>query len=295
MLSVCIPIFQEDVRPLVKDLVAQAQGLAVPWEICLLDDGSGEDWKMRNRELIRMEGVRYEELPRNVGRARIRNRLAQMAKEDYVLFLDGDSDMVKSDFLSTYWDHAHPGRVCCGGTVYSTSPPEDLRLWLHWQYGRTREARPVRERQEQPWEGFTSNNFLIPRSLLLQNPFEEKLREYGHEDTLFGLRLREMRIPVDQIDNPVGHRGLEIAEIFLEKQLQALRNLHRLKRSGFPVQTRLLEQADRLEAWGLSRPALGVLHPFLPALRKYLLSGKPALQALDLYKLGCYLHLVRKA
>jgi hypothetical protein len=251
--------------------------------------------KKSNRELNAAPGVRYEELPQNVGRARIRNRLAQRARGDYLLFLDGDSGLIRPDFLSIYLAHAHPDRVCCGGTEYAPLPPRDPNLWLHWHYGKTREARSVAERRQHPWEGFTSNNFLVPRSIHLQYPFEEELREYGHEDTLYGLRLQEMEIPVDHIDNPVAHLGLEESGVFLEKQRKALENLHTLKQSGYPVHTRLLEQVDWLEGLGLSLLVRKLLRPILPALKRYLRSGKPALRALDLYKLGAYLDLTAKS
>ncbi|MBK9012976.1 MAG: hypothetical protein IPM82_02230 [Saprospiraceae bacterium] len=65
-----------------------------------------------------------------------------------------------------------------------------------------------------------TNNFLIPRQLFLEIQFDETLRQYGHEDTLFGMELARRQVPIVHIDNPLEHIGLEPVDVFLRKTEQ---------------------------------------------------------------------------
>jgi len=85
MISVCIPVFNADVRKLADSLIAQAG--RIPSEIILIDDGSDAAFREMNREL-KDKGVRYFELGENIGRSRIRNRFTGHAIYKYLLFLD---------------------------------------------------------------------------------------------------------------------------------------------------------------------------------------------------------------
>lgn len=292
MLSVCIPVFQVDVRPLVLALRKQAGALPVPVEIFCLDDASDPAFRAVNRELAGQSMLRYEELPRNVGRARIRNRLAQQARFPFLLFLDSDARLVRPDFLRQYVDRLPAGGVLCGGGVYQPRPPADPRRWLHWYYGSRMEQWPVARRAEQPYRGFKTFNFLAPRELLLRLPFHESLEGYGHEDTLWGLFLEREHIPVQHFDNPACHAGLETAGVFLAKQRAAAKQLHALEKAypGLPV--RLLEAGRRLEQWKLKSTVGSLLQAGMPLLERFLTSHRsPAtLWALNLYKLSCLLN-----
>ena len=79
-LSVLIPVFNRDVTGLVHDLLAQVPDWAGPVEVLLLDDASADEFRQLNRPLAKLPGVQYQELPRNVGRAAIRNQLAAAAR-----------------------------------------------------------------------------------------------------------------------------------------------------------------------------------------------------------------------
>lgn len=76
MLSILIPIYQFDVRPLIIDLLLQAGELDIPYELLCFDDGSSEDIRALNRELVALPGVIYREMPQNMGRSRIRTNWA---------------------------------------------------------------------------------------------------------------------------------------------------------------------------------------------------------------------------
>lgn len=223
-LSIAIPVFNQDVCSLVTDLMRMSGGYDV--EILVFDDGSAKEWKLMNRALGDHEIVHYEEMPENLGRAAIRNRLAEAAKAEHILFLDGDSVMITGDFIGNYLRQVAdtPEAVLCGGRNYSNQCPNP-GLSLHWYYGTERESKPASTRAGSPWHAFHSNNFVIPRRVWKKVPFDEQLRGYGHEDTLLGFELMQNDIPVIHLENPTEHGLLETNEEFMAKTRQAINNL----------------------------------------------------------------------
>lgn len=299
MLSICLPIYNYDVRPLLRGLLRQAGELSSPVEIVALDDASHPEWQARNAELGHWEGVDYQVLAENVGRARIRNLLAQRASQPYLIFLDSDMSLVNEDFLANYLALAQSGAsVACGGHVYNPQPPERARR-LHWRYGITRETPPLAQRQQQPYQSFKTSNFMVRREIMLEIGFDERLRQYGHEDTLFGFHLEAAGIPLQQIDNPLRHDDLETNPIFLQKTERGLANLARIQREfdlppHFTSSILLLRTVERLRQRGL----LGLVKAggwlLKPMLRSWLRSGYAPVAAFNVYKLGEYVRLSEK-
>ena len=70
-----------------------------------------------------------------------------------------------------------------------------------------------------------TNNFLIKKKAFLSIRLNESIIGYGHEDTMFGVRLKENNVMVKHINNPVIHIGLEDFDEFMEKTVQGLHNL----------------------------------------------------------------------
>lgn len=258
----------------------------LPVEIRCYDDGSSPVIRRRNAEIASWPRVVYRELSHNHGRARIRNLLADDARYDYLLFLDSDSRVPSADFLDRYLQQLPGPAVIYGGRVYSPHPPADAQYWLHWQYGRQREAQSLRERQRQPYLAIMTNNLLIPKTIAQRHPFREQLLTYGHEDTLFGYQLQQAGIPVRHIAAALEHTGLENRETFLEKQRLAVHNLYALRRSGYPLPTRLARLHEQIRRWQLAPllyRLLRALHPYLvKRLRDY---PRPSLRWLDALKL----------
>ena len=285
-LSVLIPVHQRAVGELVGALLAQAADWPGPVEMLLFDDGSAAEFRLLNRPLAARPGVRYRELPQNVGRAAIRNQLAAAARHPWLLLLDNDSRLPDARFLARYAAARGQAAVLIGGTGYEAAPPADPALRLRWRYGRAREARAAAVRQAAPYAQLTINNALVRAEVFRQFPLDEGLSGYGHEDTKFGAELAAAGIPVVHLDNPVIHDGLEPAAVFLAKSEQAVRNLVRVYREhGLGTDSRLLQAAlrvRRLGAAGLAQAALGAA---APALRRQLLSAAPSLRAFDLLKL----------
>ena len=286
-LSILIPVFNWDVCALTNSLAAQLGDWPGPAEIILLDDGSQENFQKLNRPLAQHPMVQYRELPRNVGRASIRNQLAAAARHEWLLLLDNDSLLPDSQFLARYAAAQHRAAVLIGGTRYEVTPPSAPDLYLRWHYGQAREARPAAVRQAAPYGQLTINNALIRAEFFRQFPLDERLTGYGHEDTKFGLELAAAHIPVLHLANPVLHAGLEPAAVFLQKSEQAVRNLARVYREdGLGIDSRLLQTALRLRRLGLASAARAMLGTAAPMLRRQLLSTNPHLALLDLLKLS---------
>lgn len=292
MISILLPLYNFDVRLLVAGLHAQCIEAGIPFEILCFDDGSEDAIKTVHTELSQWPNVNYRELPENVGRSRIRNLLAAAAQYEYLLFLDGDSGIVSPHYIANYLAHLHLQKVLYGGRVYSKTPPADPKLFLHWKYGIHREQMPMPQRQAAPYHGFMTNNFLIPKEIFQAIGFDERLRQYGHEDTLFGLELQGRGIPIVHLDNPLEHLGLEPAGVFLDKAKKAIENLALLAKEHPELSSRLLEMYRRLHRYKMDRVLAGISPLLLPLLQKILLGGRAPLVLLDFYKL---LQLVRCA
>lgn len=267
-------------------MIAQGRELGVSFELLALDDGSSPGYREVNRSISDFPEVTYRELPQNIGRAAIRNRLGDLAQYPFLLFMDSDSEVVRQDYLKAYVRAAAEDRVLVGGTCYSPAPPADPGLYLRWQYGVRREQRPVALRRRSPWSSFLTHHFVISRSVFQRIRFDERLRDYGHEDTLFGLALQHEGISITHLDNPLKHAGLEPSAVFLAKTESSIRNLVFLHAEGHLLPSRLLEAYRLLQRLGLASWATGGFERNQAALRKRLEGPAPRLWQLDLYKLG---------
>jgi glycosyltransferase involved in cell wall biosynthesis len=291
LLSILIPAYNHDLADLVKSARNQAIELGIEFEIRIIDDHSAAGFRDRNRALTEMSHVRYLQLEENVGRSSIRNMLARKARFENLLFMDADARITRPDYLSIYVRMIGKERVICGGTAYFSDPPDDLACRLRWQYGRKREARPAWVRSKDPYRAFSSFQFLVTKSIMEKVPFDNDLKAYGHEDTIFGLELEGKGIPVVHVDNALVHDGLETAEEFLDKTRQGLKNLKWLVDRGYGVR---LERKVRVLKTYRTMVRLG-LRPWLKWLyraggkwmQRELIGSKPGLWMFDLYKL-CY-------
>ncbi|NND04849.1 MAG: glycosyltransferase family 2 protein [Saprospiraceae bacterium] len=280
MISILIPIYNYDIRPLIAALTEQAGLVERPYEINCIDDGSAWQYRKENKSVSNLANVRYKELSTNVGRSRIRNLLAEQARFDHLLFLDCDGMPIHQNYLATYLNHLPSDQILVGGRQYESNPPPPSQV-LHWKVGTKRESKLD--------VGFQSNNFLIKREIFLDIKFDELLIGYGHEDTLFGHELRFKDLKICHIENPVVHLGLESSEIFLKKQEEAIENLVRLHSKYPGIHTKLSNFAAKIERYELASIYRSWFQTMQSKLRAHLVGQRPSLVALDLYKVGYYL------
>ena len=289
MISICIPVYNTDIRELTAKLKKMADNITIPWEIRVLDDYSLENFRALNRSITEPGKVYYEELPANAGRSAIRNMLAQKAHYPFLLFLDADSLPVDNLFLQRYADMATRADVVCGGTLYDENPPETDRM-LRWIYGREREMVALSARQNKGF-AITANNFMIRRDLLISIPFRESISKYGHEDTVLGYDLLQAGYAPVHIDNPVWHLGLEPSGEYLAKTRKAIENLVYISEEivtdpRFMNDSGLLRLRKKAKDLRLAWICSLIFRIMEPILRRHLTGPAPTLLLFDLYRAG---------
>jgi glycosyltransferase involved in cell wall biosynthesis len=230
-ISVLIPIYEFNVVELVENLVQQCIFCEIDFEIICIDDCSSNAIQKENEALFSIEKVKYEVLDKNIGRSAIRNKLAEMAQYENLLFIDCDSK-INNSYILNYVSYRKEFSVLYGGREEQVQIPETNKL-LRWKYGKAREEKNAKSRSENPYHCFTLNNTFIKKSLFLKIKLEESLTQYGHEDTLFGYELKKRGKNIVHIDNPTIHLGLESNEDFLKKTLQGVQNLYFLYQKGY--------------------------------------------------------------
>lgn len=288
MISILVPVYNQNAVQLVKDLKAQCESLDIQYQIMVFDDLSTEETRKGNSELGHEFGVNYLELSENLGRARIRNRLARMARFKHLLFIDGDSGIIRDDFIQKYLDQIDNAEIVYGGRVYETKKPTNPKFVLHWKYGKTREALPLKKRLLDPFLNFQSNNFMITSYLFSKLKFDEGVEGYGYEDLLFAQKVKELNGGILHIDNPVVHLGLEPAEQLIDKTENALKNLAKLNKGDASLETRLTKFHEKMEGYGLKSLLLRYYRSNQEGIRKNLNSGSPSIRKFSLMKLAMY-------
>ncbi|MBC6609338.1 glycosyltransferase [Hymenobacter sp. BT507] len=285
-LSILIPVYNRVVTLLVQQLHQQLPHWNGPVEICLLDDASQAKIQAENRLLAQLPNVRYAELPRNVGRAAIRNQLAAAARHEWLLMLDNDSLLPDAQFVARYAAAQALAPVVVGGIMYAGGLPAEPALRLRWHYAQQREALPAARRRSLPPSQLMLNNLLIRADIFQRFGFDEALIRYGHEDSKLGWQLAQAGVPIHHLDNPVIHDGLDPAPVFLRKSRAAVHNLVLLyHKDGVGADSRLVRTALRLQQVGLRRLAVGLLLHLQPHLRANLCSATPRMLYFDLLKL----------
>jgi glycosyltransferase involved in cell wall biosynthesis len=289
MISVLIPVYNARVGDLVSALHRQLSAQKISFEIRCTDDASDADFqKLNAKALAALPHVFYEELPRNIGRARIRHYMAARANYERLLLLDCDVEIVRSNFIECYLGH-NKSDVVIGGLLYGKKP-KDAKFRLRWCYGTKREQLNVEQRSLR--RSFLASNLFIKKEIFVANNLKMLPLGYGHEDTLMGLQLRQSGIFVHHIDNPVLHRGLDANSVFLEKSENAIANLAQLWRDHYVgiEDVRLIavfERLTRLQIWAMLK---WLRLPIESICKKILLSNHSSLLAFDVWRLMRFAH-----
>ena len=259
MISVLIPVFNYDISYLVSCLHQGIGESEILLEIVIGADGCDHSHITSYKALERLKGVRVVVSEENIGRAAIRNRLADAAKGDYLLFIDADAmlDGNVAPFINRYAENLHKAPVICGGTSYRSVPPDDPDRFLRWNYGIHREQRSAKKRNKNPYSSFSGFNFLVEKNVFIKLRFNEALRKYGHEDTLFGYQLRKASIRIVHINNPLVHGGIETNREFIIKTQEGIQNLSILydkvtDKRTFTKSVRLLKLYRMLKIFGIT-------------------------------------------
>lgn len=282
MLSILIPTYNYDCSRLINDLWLQCTTSGIDFEILVCDDGSTQEYS-KSLSAINLPNYTFEALTNNIGRAKIRNRLAHKAQGKWLLFIDCDAEINDSQFINNYKKNLQDNTVLVGGTAYyphNDNPNHSLR----WTYGTEREGNNNYKKN------FTTFNFAIQQHIFLNIQFDETLTQYGHEDTVFQIMLERNNITIKFIDNPLVHCGLDDNKIYLEKIKTSNNNLLALYQSGkYPElqqHSKLLNTYLKLKQKHFTLLFNLFYKIIKPLIIKNLTSTKPKIKLLDIYKLG---------
>ena len=295
MLSILIPSYNYNTFPLVQELHQQLLQQNIAFEIIVGDDASTDIETIKlNQQITSLSHCVLKVNAVNLGRGSNRNALCKIATYPWILFLDCDTIPTSSSFIKNYLNciNSIDGAVFFGGIAYSKAKPKKDEL-LRWIYGRTREAIPVQKRRSKSYEATLVSNILMKKQLQLDHPFNSSIYDYGFEDFVFIAELKKNHVPIHHINNPVFHINLEKSDVFLEKHLKAIDNLHFLiqKRIVDANETHLSKTYHWLSRFGLHSLIKVLFKNLEPSLRKNLISNKPSLLLFDFYKLGYFCNL----
>lgn len=291
-ISICIPVYNFDIRPLVRHLHNEIISFGLDVEIILADDASTTDFRETNREVAPLVQKNIL-LSKNVGRSRIRNFLAQEASGDYLLFLDCDSRIEHSDFVRKYIHYIEMYKeapIFYGGRIVLEKPsfPE---YKLRWKFAKERECLPLAQRKKRPYLTFQTNNFLIKKSIFEKNKFKEILSQYGYEDVVFAYDLKKTGIEITHVDNAVINADIEGNTVYMEKVETSVRNI-KLLLEKYPETVAEIKLVKIYTF--LKQRKIDVVYRYFFSRWKFqikqrlLQSGGP-LRLLDIYKLGLLL------
>jgi len=190
-LSVVIPAHGR-VSLLVKCLTAlkrEHQGDGVPFDVCVVDDGSGLDDEAVRKSVEPDYPLTWRRFFGVKGRAAARNKGIASTSGDIVVFLDSDMEV-------------HPGFAAAHLDVHSRYPGSAVIGRIVWpgggsylRYIGTRGVMKLRPGDSVPPWYFATGNASVRRSDLPEaRPFDETLPGWGGEDIDLGMRLGQRGI-----------------------------------------------------------------------------------------------------
>jgi len=285
VLSVLIPTYRDDPRPLIwalhAEILEHALGDAV--EIVVFDDGSGDDEMAAKITETLASGPATGHLvraPKNLGRAAARNRLARAAQGDWALYLDADMTPCSPVFL-TQWlaiaddaeadTHENTGSdsdragVIFGGFHAPHGAADSSANHapsLHQALAQRGDTAPVEQRRLSPVRHVFTSNLLARTNILRVCPFDENFSGWGWEDVEWARRASSLT-RIAHADNPAAHGGWVDDATILNRFRASAGNFARLVRAH-------PDFAHELPLWRAARvfaraPFLNLLRPVFAA------------------------------
>jgi GT2 family glycosyltransferase len=293
-ISLLIPVCNYDIVAIVHSMKSCMGNIPEFVEILIGDDGSTPENKTKYKSL-EGEGVRLISSEKNIGRSAIRNKLALEAKGDYLLFIDADTMIpgTAEAYIQKWISSMKSARVIFGGVLYHESPPGDPDKILRWKNGRIREEKKASERNKHPYSSFSTFNVLIDRTIFEKLRFNEEIKQYGHEDTLFSYQLKKAGIGIVHIDNGLLHEGLESNREFINKTKLRLENLSKLydcvtDKKTFSSTVRMIRVYRWLRILRLTLVLAGIFIRFRERMEIRIDSAHPHLSLFDFYKVSMF-------
>ncbi|HSD09006.1 glycosyltransferase family 2 protein, partial [Flavobacterium sp.] len=286
MLSILIPTYNYNILPLVNEIQKQCLEGGIEFEILCIDDAS-DYFSNENQEINNLKNCYYFVNDKNSGRTYTRNKLAEKASFDWLLFLDADVIPTHSNFIKNYVSAINKKhQVIVGGYCYQETKPKSENIF-RYQYGKEREEKSALKRNSAPYQYIFSGNFLIQKKIFIDVNFTGEGNYYGM-DVFFSCQLFVKKIEVLHIENPIYHLGLETNQIFFEKSLKAVESRKRFLANcpGIEKISPLIKKYKTIKQYRLLPIAILFFKISEPFLKKLILNKNPNLFCFDIYRLG---------
>lgn len=293
MISILIPTYNYSVVTLVNVLHKQVQTAEILYEIIVCDDASTDlSIVKENKSIKNLECCTLIKNTTNLGRTQTRQKLAETAKYNWLLFLDADVMPKYDTFINDYVANiSNEIDLIFGGICYEEHKPE-IHKMLRWKYGISREKIPLEKRKKKPTLTINSGCFLIKKKIFLSVNSKMNYSGYGM-DLMFQHLLFQNRNTILHIDNPVIHLGLESNAEFIKKSLKAIETtvyLEKQMQINTPIKP-LQKAYKRLKKNHLVYIFKNCFKPFKNLVKRNLLSKNPSLFLFDIYRLYHYTNL----
>lgn len=269
------------------ELHRQCTECGIAFEILAQDDASQSPLNKENEKVNTLPHCSFVSLKQNMAHRENRNSLAEQAKFDYLLFIDGDSIIVRPDYIQNYLRNLDGFDVVYGGRQHPEKCPSEKQS-LRWKYGKFIEDKLAINRRKTPYKSLLFNNTVITKKCFNQVKFDKDITLYGHDDTQFAYQLSLLQAKVNHIDNSVEHGDIDTNQAYLAKTESSLKSLLLLYQSGKIASefVSILKLYVLLKKTKLIVLATVFHKLFQKSIAKSLLSENPTLFLFNVYRIG---------
>ena len=235
--------------------------------------------------MLELDNIKYIIRKENVGRSVIRNFLAKEAQYKWLLFIDSDMSIDNDEYMLNYLEQDDKYEVVYGGYSLASGDNSNLRFI----YEKSAEkAHIVVKRNCHRYQDLHTANLLISQRVILSIPFDERIRNYGYEDVLLGKRLKENKIEILHIENPLILDNYESNDEYLEKTKEGLQTLKKFSNelNGY---SHILAISNRLSRFHQKWIIKLYWKLFQKHLEKKLIGKTPNMSTFIMYKLGYFI------
>lgn len=224
MLSILVPIYNYNVFPLVLGLYNQCKELKIDFEILCQDDASNSKLNQENEKVNTLSHCSFVALTQNIAHRANRNALVEKSKYEFLLFIDGDSNIIYSDYIKKHLDNLNGFDVVYGGRLHPQKCPSNHQK-LRWKYGKFMEDKFAYKRQKTPFQSLLFNNTLIKKEIFNKVKFDNMITKYGHDDTQLSYQLSLLDCKLKHINNQIEHGDIDTNNDYYSKTKESIQNL----------------------------------------------------------------------
>lgn len=299
MLSILIPTYNYNIVQLVNDVHSQLTKSNIEFEIICIDDASKSPLNKDNDRINSLKNSTFFSNKKNLGFSSNRNFLASISKFDFLIFIDGDSEIINKNYINNYLNAiSNEVDIIYGGRVHPHLVKNSNQK-LRWKYGKFIESKTAIKRTKKDYISLMFNNTLITKNAFNKIKFDSSTNQYGHDDTLFAYKASLIGLKIKHIENAVMHADIDQNIVFIKKTETALNNLLYLYESyKIPSSfVKILKLYNILVKLRICVFISFLFTIFKSLLKKQLVSKNPSIFLFNLYKIGylCYFDLRKKS